>query len=690
MGMLKMNMKKVILLVVWIASMAIPSHGQQLKRRASLGFMPVPVDSTLSREMGWDSPKGLVVTEISEGGTFEGLKAKNQDILLEINGQPINSTPELLEVRAELREGDAITIKLWRDGKEKTLRGKAARLPYETSDFSEVIYGQFNYKEGRIRTIVNRPKKPGKHPAIFFIPGYTCTSIDNLHPLNPYRKLIDGFVEKGYVVFRMEKPGVGDNEDTGDCRQLGFDQELASYYKGYEQLLTYDFVDQENIFLWGHSMGGLYAPLIAAEKQPKGMAFYGMVHDSWPEYLLRMVRYQNPRIGTSDYVQTDADVRLLYELLYKHYYLGETSKELAQNPEYERILRRDFWFDGEDQILLRHENFWRELNAYSMTNALSEYKGYVLSMNGEADLEVLNDFSQREVVQITNHYHPGMGEFEYFPKTDHMMIEVGTLEEGAVIRYQPQYRELLATAFNHEIVERTHTWIQEKKNSALDNADQVGSGDWRTALDKSKINARFWEYDIIWKDEKSGSMKYHVTLPNEKVVVQDTSELEGVVWEKLDMVMDLNTLQMESGTIQLKYPKNEVSLNGQLNWEDQNIVGSYKVIQDGQEKSTPIDLKPGTTVLGRGAIFALIPALDISVGKSYDLDLFAFANGEVWNMELKVVGLETIEWKNEQVETYKLTLTGGKVDNTIFMATDGTGRLLRIDVVGQDMELLLR
>lgn len=434
---------------------------QPLTRRASLGFQPMPVDSSMLADLGLEIPMGVVVTSLSEGSALLSLGVENNDVLLEINGDPTNTIPELITMNGSLRANDPMTVEVLRNGKKKTLRGKADMLPYETSPHAEVIYDHFDFRDGQIRSIIYKPKKEGKHPVIFFVPGYSCISVDNMHAIHPYQQLLDSFAAKGYVIYKMEKPGMGDNENTGDCRQLGFDQELESYMIGYDQLKKYDFVDQENIFLWGHSMGGLYAPLIAAEKQPKGVAFYGMIHDTWTEYLLRMVRYQNPRLGTADYVQTDKDVRILYGLLYEHYYLGKSSKELAaENAEYSRILARDFQFDGENQILFRHEQFWRELYDYSLTDALAKFNGFVLSMNGEADLEVVNDISQREVVHIVNHYHPGHGEFCYFPKTDHSMIKVGTLEEGAVIRFEPRYREMMANNFNFDIVDKTDQWIK--------------------------------------------------------------------------------------------------------------------------------------------------------------------------------------------------------------------------------------
>ncbi len=685
-----MKIKRTITTALLLVAVIFSTNAQKLKRKASLGFTPVPIDSTMIESLGLDEPKGLLITQILEEGTFNNLKAKEQDILLEMNGEPINSIQELLAVRFNLREGDDIRVKVLRKGRERTLKGKAAKFPYETSEHSEVIYDQFDFKEGRIRTIINKPNEPGKHPAIFFIPGYTCTTIDNMHPVNPYRKLLDSLIAKGYAVFRMEKPGMGDNENTGDCRQLGFHQEMESYLKGYDQIKKYDFIDQDNIFLWGHSMGGLYAPIIASKKQPKGVIFYGMVHDSWPEYLLRMVRYQNPRINASDFLETDKDVRTLYALLYEHYHQGKSSKELAKNTKYEKILRRDFWFDGENQILLRHEDFWLELYEYNMTEAFKDFKGYVLSMNGEADLEVLNDFSQREVVRIVNHYHPGKGEFYYLPKTDHMMIEVGTLEEGAVIRYQPRYRDMMANNFNYDIVEKTHTWIQDKLNKSTEETKVTVIEDWYNKIDKSKLTASSDTYDIVWKGNVSGEMKYHKKIQEGKLIVQDTSELKGMVWEKLDMVLDMGDLSMTSGEIFLKYPGNNAEMKGLVNWKDNTIKGEYNVEKNGVNQKSPIDFEEEQRIVGRGAIFGFLPALPISENQEYKLKAFAFSDAEIWDMMLKVEGREMIEWKGNQVETYKIGLTGGKVDNVIYMATDGTGRLYRIDVVGQDMHIVLR
>ena len=62
--------------------------------------------------------------------------------------------------------------------------------------------------------------------------------------------------------------------------------------QGLKALAAYDFVDRDNIVIFGHSMGGVMAPLIAAEAPVKGIAVYGTVAKTWYEYFGENFRRQ--------------------------------------------------------------------------------------------------------------------------------------------------------------------------------------------------------------------------------------------------------------------------------------------------------------------------------------------------------------------------------------------------------------
>ena len=74
---------------------------------------------------------------------------------------------------------EVMEVKIIRNKKEMKLRAKVIGHPFETDDNAEVIYDQAPYRGGLLRVIVNKPRKEGKMPAMLFIPGYTCNSIDN-------------------------------------------------------------------------------------------------------------------------------------------------------------------------------------------------------------------------------------------------------------------------------------------------------------------------------------------------------------------------------------------------------------------------------------------------------------------------------------------------------------------------------
>ena len=44
-------------------------------------------------------------------------------------------------------------------------------------------------------------------------------------------------------------------------------------------------IKKDEIFLFGHSMGGTTAPLLATQYQPKGVIVYGTGFKPWSEYL---------------------------------------------------------------------------------------------------------------------------------------------------------------------------------------------------------------------------------------------------------------------------------------------------------------------------------------------------------------------------------------------------------------------
>ena len=169
-------------------------------------------------------------------------------------------------------------------------------------------YGAVASRAGRLRTIVTRPKGAGKHPALFLIQGIGLASIDNpAGGLSSYKTIVDDFTRHGFVTLRVDKPGCGDSEG-GPARDVDFDTELDGYRQALKMLKARADVDPDRVFIFGHSMGGVMAPLLAAEMPVRGIIVYGTIARTWPEYWLENLRRQMELAGASP-AAIDRDLR---------------------------------------------------------------------------------------------------------------------------------------------------------------------------------------------------------------------------------------------------------------------------------------------------------------------------------------------------------------------------------------------
>jgi S1-C subfamily serine protease len=114
------------------------------QRRAWFGVESVLIDGDLAAVFHLPGPAGLLVQSVATGSLADrlGLRegtlpatigtlsmAVGGDILIEVQGVPVSSTPEFLaafnSALAQLAPGDPITVKVWRGGKAVTLTATA-------------------------------------------------------------------------------------------------------------------------------------------------------------------------------------------------------------------------------------------------------------------------------------------------------------------------------------------------------------------------------------------------------------------------------------------------------------------------------------------------------------------------------------------------------------------------------------
>jgi pimeloyl-ACP methyl ester carboxylesterase len=171
---------------------------------------------------------------------------------------------------------------------------KAGGLPREQSSAYEIHYGSVRVGKEIQRVIITNP--PGKEPkpALLFVGGLGCYSLDfsGTGPkVEAYQRILDFVTRLGFVTMRVEKTGMGDSVGTA-CDQQDFHREIAGNLAGLKALAAYPFVDAEQIYIFGHSIGGVIAPLLAEQVPVKGIAVLGTLANDWYEYDLSNARRQ--------------------------------------------------------------------------------------------------------------------------------------------------------------------------------------------------------------------------------------------------------------------------------------------------------------------------------------------------------------------------------------------------------------
>ncbi|MCU0353993.1 MAG: FG-GAP-like repeat-containing protein [Cytophagales bacterium] len=464
------------------------AHSQNIRRKGGLGiafYQNVP-DSLAKR---LDYRQGAIVQLVVPNGTAAGLGLAKDDIILKVNNDPINQPNEILKAAAKLRSKDPVTVEILRNRKRLTLTGTTVEKPYEKSATADVVYGEFAYKNGYVRTIYKTPKNKKPLGTVYFLQGLPCYSLDNLQELDKTKQAIDAMVDRGYAVFRMEKGDMGDNTGLPPCLPMGFFDELAMYEAGYRHLLTLPQVDKFSVFLFGHSMGGITAPLLAQQFQPRGVVVYGTVFKPWLEYLCDAYIRQAVMQG-EDYVSLRESLEKAKPHFYDYFYKNVPLEEVLKNPDGMAAFQLILGYNPATQIFSsgRSPLCYKELNASNVAGAWGNYQNHVLAIYGECDLAAIDSTDHAALINLINANRPGNGTFWFAPKSSHGFEEIGTMAEFLKLHSNPQaYNQYAAQRFNPKIFDYTCNWMsrtlqqpfKEKTESAYrdasDNLPELGA-----------------------------------------------------------------------------------------------------------------------------------------------------------------------------------------------------------------------
>jgi pimeloyl-ACP methyl ester carboxylesterase len=424
-----------------------------LPRRAWLGAALEPADG------------GVRVREVLPGSSAEAAELKPGDVIKSIDGQAVEGVPAVLRALRPLKGGAEAKVEIHRDGEDRSIALPLKEWPREPeSDRYAVEYGAVASSSGLLRTIAMVPKaRPdsGKFPALLIIQGLGAASLDNPRPGEPidqptgmacYRTIAATLADAGYLTFRVDKPGCGDSQ--GDAPLVDFQAELDGYRQALKALRARPDVDPDQIYVFGHSMGGVFGPMLAAETPVRGLAVYGTLIKTWLEYMLENERRQATLAGT-DLAEFDRYARLSERFQHEFLVRKRAPDEILKEQSDLESVRENMNLDPTGTTLYgRHYTFFQQLSDVNLPEHWSKTDAHVLALWGAAEFVTARQ-DHEWIAAIVNRAHPGQGAFQEVRDSDHGFNRAATPEEAM------QAGPAGGSRFNPEILNILRAWLDE-------------------------------------------------------------------------------------------------------------------------------------------------------------------------------------------------------------------------------------
>jgi uncharacterized protein len=426
-----------------------------LKRGALFGAaVALPTDEVRER-LQLEAGRGALVERVIPGSTAEAIGLKAGDVIVAIDGAKVEGPAAAIRSFSSRKAGESAMVEYRRGDEtlkqEVTLKGR----PLEPSDAHEVEYGSIVAEAGRLRTIVTRPKGlVGKHPGLLLIQGIGTFSVDNPRGgLAGYREIIDDFTRRGFVTLRVDKPGCGDSEG-GPASGVDFDTELDGYRQALKMLKGRTDVDSSNVFVFGHSMGGVMAPLLGPDVPVKGIIAYGTIARTWAEYIPENFRRQAELAGMP-YSAIDRQAKVDAALMTRLFVDNMEPKQVAEKfPELRDRLQQLF----PDGVIFGDRNaaFYRQLAGKNLGEAWETFNGHALALWARSDY-VSNEDDHALIARIVNRSHPGHGTFLALDGIDHGFLKAASPLDSMTRRGKPG-------EFNPAVLEACRAWVDKVKD----------------------------------------------------------------------------------------------------------------------------------------------------------------------------------------------------------------------------------
>jgi pimeloyl-ACP methyl ester carboxylesterase len=445
---------------LWAAAIvlgAAPLAMAELPRRGMLGVMLAPVTDQNKDQYGLEKAQGAALQNVMPDTAAAKAGLKPNDVIIAVGDQEVQDLQSFQRILRKYYAGDTVKLTVLRDKTEKVMVDLVPiARPKETSTDYDVIHDFATTKDGRVRTIITKPKEGGKQPAIIIVQGVAPMTVDfgifQQHPLKP---MVDQLTKAGLVTMRVERLGMGDSEGT-DPMATRLPQDVSTFSEALKKLRTYDFVDADNVFILAHSSGGALAPLIAQGEKVKGIITYAAFARPFTDHVIEASKKQwELELMKEDEVK--ANVEKMSRFIKACYVDRQTPSDVfGKYPDLKEFMAKSMQQGGGNAIDGLHYEVWQQLAALDLPKEWAKVDANVLAIWGEADFASCKSDSE-VIAKAVNATHAGKGAFETMPGIDHMWNHAEDQEESFMAGFGGKYNPALG--------ERIQGWVKEKAAS---------------------------------------------------------------------------------------------------------------------------------------------------------------------------------------------------------------------------------
>ncbi|GAB2963240.1 hypothetical protein GCM10027048_35130 [Hymenobacter coalescens] len=419
-----------------------------MARRPFVGIELRGIDAELQQRYRLPDRNGILVQGVRPQSSAEAAGLQAGDVVRQVDGTVLGpDAAPFVSLLRQYRAGDKATFVLLRDGRQLRKKVTFMPLPQEQSPLYDVQYGAVTHGPNRLRTIVTRPRgRPGKVPMVLFIQGVGCFSLDNpLATQEPTRRIIDSLSRHGYATMRIDKTGMGDSQGT-PCLESDLLSEAGGYKAGLAAIRRLDFVDQQNVFITGFSIGGVMAPLVAQGENLRGIVVFGTVSRTFIEYLLENTRNQSQLRGVP-YDSLNKTMQLYAAALHLLLTEKQTPEQvLARYPAARPLLRFPQHYTYMQQ--------WQDLN---LPAAWQRVHAPVLALRGASDY-ISYSLDHQIIADAVNQVHPGSASFVLLPDVDHHFNHARDLPEAM------RMDQMANPELNFEFMNVMLRWLDDQRH----------------------------------------------------------------------------------------------------------------------------------------------------------------------------------------------------------------------------------